>query len=193
MSMARYFLQFGSRSVVLPTGALAIGRSDRCALQIDDPRVSREHAIVYSDEAGVRIRDKNSHNGVFVNGRRVAGVVPLECGDRVTIGPSEFQLREAGAAQDGATARVTETRGSESDSMARRLESLSHRERQVFELLAHGHPQRVIGERLGLSTKTVETYRARIGEKLNVRTRAEIVEIAVHTGVLAAPSHDIDA
>lgn len=192
MTMARYFLQFGSRSVVLPNGTLAIGRSDQCALQIDDPRVSREHAIVYSDAAGVRIRDKNSHNGVYVNGRRVAGVVPLECGDRVTIGPSEFQLRQAAVVADGATARLGESRN-DADLVVQRLESLSHRERQVFELLAHGHPQRVIGERLGLSTKTVETYRARIGEKLGVRTRAEIVDIAVHAGVLAVPSGDADA
>ena len=61
---------------------------------------------------------------------------------------------------------------------------LSAREREVFERLAHGETQRQIAETLGLSVKTVETYRARIGEKLGLRTRADLVRFALEAGIL---------
>src|SRR4051812_20667903 len=45
---------------------------------------------------------------------------------------------------------------------------LSQREREVLCLLAQGHTNQVIGERLFLSVKTIETYRARIADKLGL-------------------------
>ena len=64
------------------------------------------------------------------------------------------------------------------------LAVLSQRERVVFDRLAHGRTQREVAEELGVSIKTVETYRARLGEKLGVRTRADLVRVALETGVL---------
>lgn len=61
---------------------------------------------------------------------------------------------------------------------------LSMRERQVLEGLARGMTQRNVAMRLGVSTKTVETYRRRLGEKLNLRTREDIVQFALATGIL---------
>jgi DNA-binding NarL/FixJ family response regulator len=62
---------------------------------------------------------------------------------------------------------------------------LSAREREVLTLLAQGHTNQVIADRLFLSVKTVETYRARIAEKLGLRTRADLIRYAVETGLLA--------
>jgi DNA-binding NarL/FixJ family response regulator len=62
--------------------------------------------------------------------------------------------------------------------------SLSAREREVFTLLAQGHTNQEMARRLALSVKTVETYRARIAEKLGLRTRAEIVRCALEVGLL---------
>lgn len=62
---------------------------------------------------------------------------------------------------------------------------LSPREREVFRLVSHGHTSQEIAERLRLSTKSVETYRARFMAKLNLKTRAEIVQYAIDHGVLA--------
>jgi len=52
--------------------------------------------------------------------------------------------------------------------------ALSNRERQVLELVAQGHTSNEIGDMLGISPRTVGTYRNRIAEKLGLRTRAEI-------------------
>jgi DNA-binding NarL/FixJ family response regulator len=61
---------------------------------------------------------------------------------------------------------------------------VSPRERQVLELIARGHTNREIGARLSLSVKTVETHRARLGDKLGLHTRADLVRLALDLGLL---------
>ncbi|HEX2916025.1 MAG TPA: response regulator transcription factor [Chloroflexia bacterium] len=56
---------------------------------------------------------------------------------------------------------------------------LSERERDVLLRVARGHTSAQIGEKLSLSPKTVETYRARGMEKLGIRTRAALVQFAL--------------
>ena len=59
------------------------------------------------------------------------------------------------------------------------LEILSDRELEVFELTGRGYGTRDIAERLHLSVKTVESYRARIKTKLNLGSAAELMQHAV--------------
>jgi two-component system, NarL family, response regulator NreC len=65
------------------------------------------------------------------------------------------------------------------------LESLSRREREVLYLLAMGYTNQETAERLMLSTKTVETYKLRLKEKLNLHGRSELVRFAVQNGIFA--------
>jgi DNA-binding NarL/FixJ family response regulator len=64
------------------------------------------------------------------------------------------------------------------------VERLSAREREVLLLLAQGHTNQDIAGRLDVSVKTVETYRARIGDKTGLRTRPDFIRFAVETGLL---------
>lgn len=61
---------------------------------------------------------------------------------------------------------------------------LSPREREVFSLVARGHTSQEIAQRLGVSAKSVETYRARFMMKLMLTSRAEIVQVAIAQGIL---------
>lgn len=54
-------------------------------------------------------------------------------------------------------------------------ENLSERERQVLDLLSHGHPEKQIADKLGISPHTVHTYIRRIYEKLHVHSHAQAV------------------
>lgn len=63
---------------------------------------------------------------------------------------------------------------------------LSKRESEVLVLLAEGHTAKEAAEKLGVSKKTVDTYRARIKEKLDLASRAELVRYARETGLLAS-------
>lgn len=58
-----------------------------------------------------------------------------------------------------------------------RLGRLTPREREVLELLADGLPHREIAERLVISPRTVEVYKARMMEKLQCRSLAEVVRL----------------
>jgi DNA-binding NarL/FixJ family response regulator len=59
-------------------------------------------------------------------------------------------------------------------------ESLSLRELEVFELIGRGNSTREIAEQLHLSVKTIETYRAHIKEKLQLRSGTELMQRAIH-------------
>ena len=61
---------------------------------------------------------------------------------------------------------------------------LSEREREILKLFARGLTHRQIAEGLGLSVKTVETYRSRLGDRFGARSRAELVEAAQKLGLL---------
>ncbi len=63
-------------------------------------------------------------------------------------------------------------------------ETLSDREREVLKWVARGHTNQEIAEKLFLSVKTIETYRARVAEKLGLRGRAELVRFAMERGLL---------
>ncbi len=63
-------------------------------------------------------------------------------------------------------------------------DTLSAREREVLILVAWGHTNKEIAERLLISVKTVEGHKARILEKLNFKSRAEIVRYALRRGWL---------
>jgi two-component system, NarL family, response regulator NreC len=62
---------------------------------------------------------------------------------------------------------------------------LSQREQQVLRMMAHGHSIKDIAGQLGLSRKSVETYVARLRQKLNLRTRADMVRFALDTGIMS--------
>ena len=66
-----------------------------------------------------------------------------------------------------------------------RYDTLSEREREVFQLIAEGRVNKEMAEILHLSPSTVETHRARIMEKLDVHSAVEIVLYAVRKGIIS--------
>lgn len=68
-----------------------------------------------------------------------------------------------------------------------RLTQLSEREQEVLTLIALGYSNKEIAEKLFLSVKTVETYKARIMEKLELTTRAALVRFALQHKLLDEP------
>ena len=66
-------------------------------------------------------------------------------------------------------------------------DSLSDREREVLLRIARGFSNKEIAATLGLSVKTVETYKGRMAEKLGLRSRVDIVRYAARRGWLENP------
>ena len=55
--------------------------------------------------------------------------------------------------------------------------TLSPREREVMDLLVAGKPNKVVADELGISMRTVEVHRARVLEKMGVRSAVELAQL----------------
>ena len=66
-----------------------------------------------------------------------------------------------------------------------RYDTLSEREREIFQLVAEGHSNKEVADLLSISPTTVETHRAHILQKLDVHNTAELVLYAVRRGVIS--------
>ena len=65
---------------------ITIGRSSENHVQIDDLNSSRHHCEIHEQDGGFELIDKNSRNGVFVNGHRVKKRQKLDAEDKIEIG-----------------------------------------------------------------------------------------------------------
>ena len=88
----RFWLEYQGRTFELRPGETLIGRSSNCHLVLDDGLVSRKHAQIVVTEDRATVEDFSSANGVFVNGKRVAGSETLMAGDKLQIGKQQFAM-----------------------------------------------------------------------------------------------------
>ncbi len=84
------------------------------------------------------------------------------------------RVREALAADARARAERREH-----DAAAERIGQLSPREREVMRMVAEGLSNKVIGARLGISSRTVETHRARVMEKTGATSAADLTRLVL--------------
>lgn len=78
--------------IKLRSAKFVIGRSEGCDLRPRTDAVSRKHCVILLDEETVRIRDLKSRNGTFVNGEQIKEETKLHSGDRIAVGPLQFEL-----------------------------------------------------------------------------------------------------
>lgn len=69
-----------------------IGRGENCHLRAQSDLISRRHCALIIEEASVKIRDLRSKNGTLVNGDTIEGDVELKTGDKLKVGPLEFEV-----------------------------------------------------------------------------------------------------
>ncbi len=78
---------------------ITIGRSAENDIFLDDPRVSRRHALIERMGARFRLRDLRSDNGTFVNGQRVKDTVWLQPGDEIRVATVRLAFAQDGLQQ----------------------------------------------------------------------------------------------
>jgi len=75
------------------TDVMTIGRDEPCTILLPDPRVSRQHAMLYRTQDGsYYIADEGSSNGSFVNAARISLPTRLNDGDQISIGSVNIQF-----------------------------------------------------------------------------------------------------
>jgi DNA-binding CsgD family transcriptional regulator len=194
-------LALGNKEILLSRGVFLVGRSPDVDVRIGHPEISRHHAAIRVGGDQATVEDLGSRNGLLLNGEPVLGVTAVRPGDRIHLGREVLQVLPADAPppneddEASVVTDVTDAQASTARGLVRppratppnslmSLSLLSDRERAVLRRVAAGLSQREIGEELGISPKTVETYRSRIVDKLGLPSRAAMVQYAINVGLL---------
>lgn len=80
------------QEVVVKPGKFFIGRAEDCHLRPHSDLISRHHCVFTHAEDYTSVRDFGSKNGTYVNGERVESERELRAGDRLKIGPLDFEV-----------------------------------------------------------------------------------------------------
>lgn len=83
----------GRPTTVRLRGQVDIGRSDRCAIRLQDHYVSQVHARLAERDGDWYVEDLGSTNGTFLNDGAVSGSAVVRAGDAVRVGKTVLELR----------------------------------------------------------------------------------------------------
>lgn len=133
---------------------------------------------MYSDERYVISAVKAGASGYVL--KNSAGDELIRAVHEVLKGATFFSPEVAKVYRNGYSHHQNNARDAEDP-----FESLTERERHVYQLLAEGNCNKDIANRLELSLHTVETHRWRIMEKMNLHSMAELVLSAVRRGIVS--------
>lgn len=81
------------KTIPVTSADFVIGRDPQCQLRPASPAVSKQHCGISVREGKVFVRDCGSTNGTFLNGEQIAGEREAKAGDRLRVGPLEFDLQ----------------------------------------------------------------------------------------------------
>lgn len=85
------FLRQGKRVQEFSVARVLIGRADEADFRLDDPNVSRRHAVLFWDRGRLYLRDLGSTNGTYLNGRKVSSVL-VRPGDVIAMGATQLTV-----------------------------------------------------------------------------------------------------
>jgi DNA-binding winged helix-turn-helix (wHTH) protein len=87
----------GDHEFVLPEGEVLVGRGPECGVRLPSAQVSRLHAAITVVGGRATVADRDSKNGVWVNGTRVTSPVELRDGDELSFGAYRARFLRADA------------------------------------------------------------------------------------------------
>lgn len=178
----------GPRMIPLDVEELALGRGPDNHLSLDqDLLVSRDHAVLELHGTKWLVRDLDSSNGTFVNGKRITGAAVLRDGDELRLGSSILVFRSEHARRE-----VDSTVRSDSPP------ELTRREREVLAILCGAEVQRDLfteppsiremARRLFISEAAVKQHLAHLYDKFGIhegsRRRTQLANEAIRRGVI---------
>ncbi|MBN1995391.1 MAG: FHA domain-containing protein [Anaerolineae bacterium] len=97
--MSQASLHYNNRSIALNNQQITIGRHPQNSLYLEDPNVSRQHAVLVHQNGRWIVYDQGSSHGTYVNGQRLLKPHALKSGDRIQIGATVLVFQGQAQAQ----------------------------------------------------------------------------------------------
>lgn len=148
---------------------------------------------IVADSPGVKVIALSMHSDRrFVTGMLEAGAsgyLLKDCAfEELTSAIRAVVRKQAYISPGVAGVLVEDVRRRATEAVQKAPVALTAREREVIQLLAEGHTTKDIAHTLGVSVKTVESYRQRVMDKLELRSVAELTKWAVREGLSSLES-----
>ena len=89
-----FILEATRRRILLFEGAVTLGRDGGCGIVINDPSISREHAVLTVTDGQLTVADRASKNGTRVDDQRIGDETPVRPGQRIRFGSIELIVRD---------------------------------------------------------------------------------------------------
>ena len=159
----------------LKSGEQTIGRSSENDIQLMHRSVSRVHATILVRPQGVRILDRESHNGTFVNGLKVLES-EVVVGDQMHFGQVQGKLAGTldanGEDEWGSESTIGHHEIPPEDP---RLGQLTPAQRRVFWKLIDGLSEKEISDELHIAVNTTHNHKRRIYEVFEISSQAALI------------------
>jgi DNA-binding NarL/FixJ family response regulator len=170
---------------------------DVVLLSVTDPQP--RHALIVktlasqADPPAVVLLSRDRHPDSLREFFRAGGAARIL--DKASVAEMATAIRRAAAGRKYIDPEISDevVAGLVGEPGRARAGALSRREEEVLRLMAHGYAHKEIAQKLGITPATVETYRARIAEKLDLHGRPEFIRYALRRGLLRAHDHEPDA
>ena len=90
------YLELAGKRKALSNKAVAIGRDKSNGIIVNDPKVSRIHALIVFEKNQILLRDSGSRNGTFLNGEKIPmnRKVKIKYGDLIRVGDTQFTFHD---------------------------------------------------------------------------------------------------
>lgn len=151
------------QEIRVPGKIFLIGRSSECHLRAGSDMISRQHCQLSVADSHAAVKDMGSRNGTFVNGQQITGEVQLKAGDKLKVGPLEFEIVLA----TGLTGKKLPPVHSVKEAAARSADSSMHTEDDIAKWLMDDQ-----GSSAPAQQVTRETQQLRMGDTEAIRVAA---------------------
>jgi len=163
--------------IKIDTFPFIIGRDKKCHLFLSSEKVSRRHTEIYLQDEYLRVRDLDSMNGTFINGKRISGSEFLRDDDTLALADQEFRVFYTDNRTAVGLKKTSYFQGPKKQESFSQFYKLSKREEEVLFCLLQGRSSKAVAKKLFISEGTAKNHILKIFKKTNTHSRFALLAL----------------
>ncbi|MBN1797393.1 MAG: FHA domain-containing protein [Spirochaetales bacterium] len=163
--------------IKIDTFPFVLGRDKKCHLFLSSKNVSRRHAEISLQGDCLRVRDLNSMNGTFINGKQISGSEFLRDDDTLALADQEFRIFFTDNRTAVGLKKTNFFQGPKKRQTFAQFYKLSKREEEVLFCLLQGRSSKAVAKKLFISEGTAKNHILKIFKKTNAHSRFALLAL----------------